>query len=38
VGVILRGTFVEHGYLEMDDNVFAALASRLNPTVAWWRE
>lgn len=25
-----------HGYLEMDDNAFAALAARMNPTVPWW--
>lgn len=28
----------DHGYLEMDDHAFAALAARMNPMVAWWRD
>jgi len=28
----------DHGYLEMDDLKFAALAAQLNPTVPWWND
>lgn len=35
-----RGIFFvdPSGYLEMDDLVFAGVASELNPDVAWWRD